>query len=568
MATNFRILFDEHTDINFLAKDFSCHPDLFILNKAHLQLHRIPKKKFGYRLVWQITDKATKRLIEVFTLEFEAFIKSKIKYPLPCIQGFLPKRSAYTNASLHVNNHYLLNLDIENFFDSITTEQIESLFIRTGIRKEIARILANFLTVNGSLPQGFESSPLLSNLIFFPLDEKLYSLASHYQSTYSRYADDITFSSKQNLPPLQEINNILNSNGFKVNKKKTIYRKRGQAFYVTGLSISEDRPRIPKKWKKKLRQDIYYIIKFGIINHCEKNNIRTNRVQRVINNISGKLGYLKKIEPKIYQTTYPKWIGYLKSINKKVTYLRNEKLYKPIEYSYYIDEMQHEGFLFLCLCKVKNKERIELKIENLHTAVSQNSYMPRIYGTYKNKFFHWKDMSLTARRDLAEFLATIEFDAYISCKKINKAFQKTYLRLYKNLLEKRFIKCDNSIVDIYVENHDELSINILQPVTDLLYENAVNLNSKRPLENPKVKILSKTCSFNLCLPDSILGIIKQHLFLKPHTNKNELPVLESIYFRLRHKIRTFQFISKDNQQKVFTVRNPIDPVRFLDLISS
>lgn len=69
------------------------------------------------------------------------------------------------------------------------------------------------------------------------------------------------------------------------------------------------------------------------------------------------------------------------------------------------------------------------------------------------------------------------------------------------------------------------------------------------------------------MPDCVLGIIKEHLFLKPHTNENQLPIEQSIYLRLRHKIRTFQFISKDNQQKVFTVRNPIDHVRFLDLIS-
>lgn len=196
-------------------------------------------------------------------------IAAKVDFP-ECVQGFVSKRSIVTNASLHLGRKYILNLDIKDFFESIKIEKITQVFERLQCSQEVASIFAQLCNFNGCLVQGANTSPILANLVCSDLDEQLIQLGKKYGCSYSRYADDITFSG-DDIPKKKEISRCIESYGFKINPDKYKCKSRGQKQYVTGLTVFDNlMPRISKRVKKELRQTLYYINKYGLEDHIEK----------------------------------------------------------------------------------------------------------------------------------------------------------------------------------------------------------------------------------------------------------------------------------------------------------
>jgi len=106
-----------------------------------------------------------------------------------CVKGFVRGRSAIGNAKAHVDQRVILHADIKDFFDSITTEQVLGAFIRLGCKKDIATVLTKICTLNGRLPQGASTSPVVSNLVCSGLDSDLTAFASRQGARYTRYAN-------------------------------------------------------------------------------------------------------------------------------------------------------------------------------------------------------------------------------------------------------------------------------------------------------------------------------------------------------------------------------------------
>lgn len=215
--------FDSYTSVEKLAQGLRCLPQTFVISELQLKLHRIPKKKRqgAFREVWEIKSLPFKELLRTFNLEYCRFIRAKISdFPLPCVHGFIDNRSIVTNAKPHAGKSILLKCDIKNFFGSIRIEQLNEHFNRMNISPVVSNVLSSMLTLQGTLPQGFCTSPLMSNLVFMDLDHKLLYLASKYNCTYTRYADDITFSSNQILPSYGEICDILSESCFELDEQK------------------------------------------------------------------------------------------------------------------------------------------------------------------------------------------------------------------------------------------------------------------------------------------------------------------------------------------------------------
>lgn len=111
--------------------------------------------------------------------------------------GFNVGRSIYSNANVHHNKRYVLNLDLEDFFDSVHFGRVRGFFIKNNSFKcneNIATILAQLTCYDGKLPQGAPSSPVLTNLICNIMDYHILKIAKKYKLNYTRYADDMTFS--------------------------------------------------------------------------------------------------------------------------------------------------------------------------------------------------------------------------------------------------------------------------------------------------------------------------------------------------------------------------------------
>ena len=187
-----------------------------------------------------------------------------------CVQGFVPRRSIGTNARLHLGASRVLHVDIRDFFDSITIEQVERAFSTLGCVAQIAKTLARISTLNGQLPQGSSSSPALANLVCRHLDADLLTLARGSNCQYSRYADDITISGNE-LPEIRSVAGIIATHGFALRDEKCRVQRRGRSQYVTGLTVADRlKPRVPRVQKRRLRLQMYYATRFGVGGHLDR----------------------------------------------------------------------------------------------------------------------------------------------------------------------------------------------------------------------------------------------------------------------------------------------------------
>ena len=159
-----------------------------------------------------------------------------------CAHGFVCGKSIITHASLHIAKESILTVDIEDFFGNITAERLENVFRNHGIQNsEDIDLLINLTTINNKLPQGASTSPVLSNAVVFDMDFELNEWAVKNNLTYSRYADDMVFSSESRVIEkmcIAEVTQIILKFGFKLNHSKTRILPRGKRQVVTSLVVN------------------------------------------------------------------------------------------------------------------------------------------------------------------------------------------------------------------------------------------------------------------------------------------------------------------------------------------
>ena len=115
--------------------------------------------------------------------------------PKHCVHSFVRNKNVATNAKPHVQARHILRLDLENFFSSIHFGRVRNLFEATfNFPREVSTLLARICCFKGCLPQGAPTSPIISNMICLRMDAQLTRLANDCRCKYTRYADDITFS--------------------------------------------------------------------------------------------------------------------------------------------------------------------------------------------------------------------------------------------------------------------------------------------------------------------------------------------------------------------------------------
>jgi retron-type reverse transcriptase len=198
------------------------------------------------------------------------------KFPVTeAAHGFVAGRGIVSNATSHVNRTAVVNLDLENFFPSVVFPRVRAVFERYGYSGSVATILAllctecprTSVTYAGvkyeaacgprGLPQGAPTSPALSNQVARKLDKRLLGVAAKLGLTYTRYADDLTFSGGEKLTSktgwlLAKVRHIAQEEGFRVNEKKTRVMRRGAAQMVTGVVVN-DKPSISRDELRRLR---------------------------------------------------------------------------------------------------------------------------------------------------------------------------------------------------------------------------------------------------------------------------------------------------------------------------
>lgn len=276
-----------------------------IFDRRHVdQILKMSRLIFPYYNVFTVKGKNKDREITAPSLKLkmrQRWILDQIliKTPLSnCCHGFVQGRSIVTNAKKHIGNKQILLLDIKDFFPSIKQDNVKSIFLSLGYSKSAAFRLAEICCFEGVLPQGAPTSPCLANIRCKDLDDELFQIAKLYNVEYTRYADDMAFSADIDLFFLIEIvKKILSKYDFTINESKTRIYKDGSRKLITGILVKEDCLKLPKQYKRKLKQEIYYCKKYGVSTHLEN----TNSLSRVNfrEYLYGKVYYLKMVEPEL-----------------------------------------------------------------------------------------------------------------------------------------------------------------------------------------------------------------------------------------------------------------------------
>lgn len=246
---------------------------------THYRRWHIPKRTGGQRLI-----SSPKPLL----MAAQKWIARNVTERLPvhgAAHGFVPGRSTKSNAEAHAGAKVVVKVDLSDFYPTITTPRVKGLFRKAGYGEQTALLLAllctespreemtlrgktHFVAVGDrSLPQGAPTSPSITNALCLRLDARLSGLARKLGLTYTRYADDLTFSSDADKAPvsrlLRAVHRICADEGFVVHPKKTRVMRSGRRQKVTGLVVNtapDGRPsaRVPRKMVRQLRAALHH----------------------------------------------------------------------------------------------------------------------------------------------------------------------------------------------------------------------------------------------------------------------------------------------------------------------
>jgi len=220
-------------------------------------------------------------------------------------------------------------MDLENFFPTITFERVRGLYQHLGYSGYIASLLAMICTyceripveIKGEtkyiktseriLPQGSPASPMITNIICHRMDKRIYGLCQKLGVTYTRYADDMSFSYIGKLENfaigsfLNSIQKIIVSEGFHINKQKTNILRKHNRQYITGIVINNDEIGVARKWVKILRASIH--------NAQKLKNAGEMIPHKTKMEIAGKIAWLKSVNEKRYHKMIQQGMELLKS---------------------------------------------------------------------------------------------------------------------------------------------------------------------------------------------------------------------------------------------------------------
>ena len=307
----------------------------------------IPKKNGGERVIHApkkelkfLQKKLADILWECYLESLESKSKDK-NFKIPVLSHAFEKgKSIITNSQMHRNKKYILNIDLKDFFDSFNFGRVRGFFIKDrdfAVSPEIATVIAQIACYQGKLPQGAPSSPIITNLITRILDYRIVKIAKKYRFTYSRYADDMTFSTNRELNSnklraskeldnfLTELEEVIISSGFEINPKKTRLSNNMQRQEVTGLVVNK-KINVKREYVKNTRAMAFQLYKDGAFEIDKKPG--------TLNQLTGRFAFIFQIEQYNSYLLYKKSLVHNNLDSQKYLLGRNSS--KKSESKYYL----------------------------------------------------------------------------------------------------------------------------------------------------------------------------------------------------------------------------------------
>ena len=195
------------------------------------------------------------------------------------------------NAIYHVGKRKILKLDIQGFFDNIMYSRVKDVVFYKEKFSEPIRILLSMLCYyRDALPQGAPTSPAITNIIMYDFDEKIGNYCEQRGISFTRYCDDMTFSGDFNEKEIIDlVKSELKKLGLFLKNRKTAVITNSKRQTVTGIVVNE-RINLTKEYKKKIRQEMYYINKFGVDAHLKK--VGEKDKQKYLLSLKGRIAFV------------------------------------------------------------------------------------------------------------------------------------------------------------------------------------------------------------------------------------------------------------------------------------
>ena len=321
-------------------------------------------KKDGTRREIASPDKPLKKIQQKL-----AQVLNDVYEPKVCAYGFIPEKSIIDNAAQHTKRKLVLNIDLKDFFSQIHFGRVRGMFLAPpyALTDEVATTIAQLVCFRGRLPQGAPSSPVITNMICVPLDNALLRFAKRINCVYTRYADDISFSTYKSsfshdlvisdqygVHLGEELLAILKRNSFEVNEKKISLRSKYQRQEVTGLTVNAF-PNVRRSYIKHVRAILHSCEKCGIHyaamsyiakGYCKNNRIRImskqNGAEEYVDEwfkrvIKGKISYIGQIKTKKNMTFL--------SMAKKANKVFQEELFDISSLDVYESIAKHNTYI-------------------------------------------------------------------------------------------------------------------------------------------------------------------------------------------------------------------------------
>jgi RNA-directed DNA polymerase len=309
----------------------------------------IPKKGGGTRTIKAPEEKLklVQKKVSIVLQDCLDEINAAKGIKTSAAHGFKRKRSIISNAAQHHHRRWVFNLDLKDFFPSINFGRVRGFFLKDKnflLNKDVATILAQIACDGAALPQGSPCSPVISNLIAHIMDMHIVRLAAAVGCTYSRYADDLTFStSKPKFPediarpteadaniwvPGDKLAEIIAHCGFAINEKKTRMQYRNSRQDVTGLVVNR-KVNIRHEYRHTVRAMVHRLFKTGkfqTLVPVTKDGVTTfEEHDGSLDELQGRLGFVDAID--LYnRRKWPK--GKAPSLSRKELMYRQFIIYR------------------------------------------------------------------------------------------------------------------------------------------------------------------------------------------------------------------------------------------------
>ena len=236
-------------------------------------------------------------------------LKKKQKFFLKAIKWlYYCKADTLNCAKIHSGKKWILKMDIKDFFNSVPYTSIEEVIKKVCLRLNKSEKFSDYLslvTLNSKLPTGAPTSSYIANVCFLPIDKNISALCNAISVDYTRYVDDLTFSSysRENLKIIEnKVKAILNFYGYKTNQNKTKFISDNKQQNILGLVVNNYKVRLAKDFKRKIRAMLHSYFVFISRENKDIKYIAWDEKRK--QSLKGYLSYIKHTDKAFYHQLY------------------------------------------------------------------------------------------------------------------------------------------------------------------------------------------------------------------------------------------------------------------------